>query len=169
VSDRQHKWMPVYWGDYLSVTGPFDGTEHGACLLMMACYWHQGPLEDDDKTLARITRLSVYRFRKAKRKIVPRVFVVTDRGLVPLMVERWRFETFGRLPQAEWHELKAAVIARDGLECSYCGLADPDPHIDHVLALSRGGTNHIDNLVVSCWRCNLSKGAKTLEEWGGRA
>ncbi|WP_268762414.1 HNH endonuclease [Kitasatospora griseola] len=47
--------------------------------------------------------------------------------------------------------------------CAYCGaLAE---HLDHVIPLSRGGTDTEDNMVPACAPCNLSKGAKTLAEW----
>jgi len=38
-------------------------------------------------------------------------------------------------------------------------------HIEHVVPLSRGGSNSIDNLVLSCPTCNLRKGTKLLHEW----
>lgn len=41
-------------------------------------------------------------------------------------------------------------------------------HVDHVIPLSRGGTNDPRNLVCACEKCNLSKGAKTPAEWKGR-
>lgn len=50
--------------------------------------------------------------------------------------------------------------------CIYCG--DPSEHIDHVIPLSRGGDHSLDNLVASCAKCNLSKGAKLPTEWYGR-
>jgi 5-methylcytosine-specific restriction endonuclease McrA len=38
-------------------------------------------------------------------------------------------------------------------------------HIDHVIPITRGGTNDIENLVLSCPRCNWSKGNYLPEEW----
>lgn len=38
-------------------------------------------------------------------------------------------------------------------------------HVDHVIPLSRGGSNWPDNIQLLCPSCNLSKGAKTHEEW----
>ena len=61
-------------------------------------------------------------------------------------------------------EVREAVIARDGTLCVYCGEAGPI-HIDHVLATSRGGTDEMDNLVVACAACNVSKGSQRVEEW----
>lgn len=38
-------------------------------------------------------------------------------------------------------------------------------HVDHKTLLSRGGSNWPSNLQLLCGPCNLSKGAKTQEEW----
>src|SRR5712672_2699521 len=37
---------------------------------------------------------------------------------------------------------------------------------DHVVPLSRGGSNALVNIATPCRPCNLSKGSKTAEEWG---
>lgn len=46
--------------------------------------------------------------------------------------------------------------------CYWCGelLKNKKVHIDHYVPLSKGGRHIIENLVVSCPKCNLSKGAK---------
>lgn len=59
-----------------------------------------------------------------------------------------------------------AVMQKSGSVCSACGFGD-DLHVDHILPLSRGGTNDLDNLQMLCSRCNLSKGTKTMDEWEG--
>ena len=38
-------------------------------------------------------------------------------------------------------------------------------HLEHKIPLSRGGTNKIENLNISCKHCNWSKGNKTEEEY----
>lgn len=38
-------------------------------------------------------------------------------------------------------------------------------HIDHKIPISRGGSNYIENIVISCPRCNISKNNKTAEEF----
>lgn len=46
-------------------------------------------------------------------------------------------------------------------KCYYCKKRFyVTPHIDHVIALSRGGKHEIGNLCISCPECNLSKSAK---------
>jgi hypothetical protein len=62
-------------------------------------------------------------------------------------------------------DVRAAVIERDGDACFYCGERGAPLHIDHVLATSRGGTDQMDNLVVACAACNVSKGDALVEEW----
>lgn len=50
--------------------------------------------------------------------------------------------------------------------CAYCGITlHDDYHVDHILPLSRGGSNWPDNLCVACPDCNLSKRDKTVQEW----
>lgn len=46
--------------------------------------------------------------------------------------------------------------------CLACG-AEKDLEIDHVLPLSRGGTNEFENLQVLCGRCNRSKGQGAID------
>ena len=62
-------------------------------------------------------------------------------------------------------QIQIAVMQRDGECCQYCGAEDGPFHLDHVIPVSRGGDHGMHNLVVACARCNLSKGAKTPEEW----
>lgn len=50
--------------------------------------------------------------------------------------------------------------------CAYC--ESPlfgDFHVDHMMPLSRGGTNDWHNLAITCPSCNCSKQAKTVQEF----
>lgn len=53
---------------------------------------------------------------------------------------------------------------RDNYKCVYCG--EPSQHVDHVIPVSKGGTNDLDNLVAACSTCNLAKSDKLLSELG---
>ena len=58
--------------------------------------------------------------------------------------------------------LRQAVYERDNFTCQYCGFhaSEKELEIDHIVPVSRGGTNDIDNLRTSCSKCNKKKGAK---------
>lgn len=63
---------------------------------------------------------------------------------------------------AEWQ----AVVWRQGFACALCGEVKPLTR-DHVIPLSRGGTNDIGNIQGLCKPCNSSKGARLPEEMTG--
>lgn len=56
--------------------------------------------------------------------------------------------------------LRYKILKRDGFCCRYCGLSAADKvvlHIDHIVPLSKGGTDDEDNLCAACESCNLGK------------
>jgi hypothetical protein len=74
-----------------------------------------------------------------------------------------------RLPADEWKVIRERIFYRDKYTCQYCGAVNEPLQCDHVFPVSRGGSNDESNLVTACKPCNLSKHAKTPEEWGGRS
>ena len=53
--------------------------------------------------------------------------------------------------------------------CWWCSTAVGSKyHVDHLIPLSRGGSNEPRNLVISCETCNRSKSNKLPHEWNGR-
>lgn len=54
-------------------------------------------------------------------------------------------------------------------KCWHCGKPLNNKfHVDHLIPLSRGGTDFSNNIVCSCSECNLSKNNKLCSEWNGR-
>lgn len=51
------------------------------------------------------------------------------------------------------------IYQRDGHRCVTCG-TDQDLSIDHILPVSKGGTNDLANLQTMCRPCNSRKGAR---------
>jgi hypothetical protein len=49
-------------------------------------------------------------------------------------------------------------------ECFYCG-AYPAGDVEHVIPFSHGGSDHRDNLVAACSRCNIEKTSMRPDEW----
>ncbi|MFD7487906.1 HNH endonuclease [Streptomyces mirabilis] len=54
---------------------------------------------------------------------------------------------------------------RYGRACAYCGDSSASLHQEHIVPISRGGTDGIGNLVPACPDCNLGKGDRTIMEW----
>lgn len=58
-----------------------------------------------------------------------------------------------------------AVYERANGTCCGCGAGlAADHHYDHIVALSKGGSNTPDNLQALCKRCNSAKGDSSMEE-----
>lgn len=63
------------------------------------------------------------------------------------------------------------IISRQNCLCYWCHrtLKDPSGKVfatrDHLLPLSRGGSNSSDNIVAACWPCNREKGTMTAGEY----
>ena len=55
--------------------------------------------------------------------------------------------------------LRWQIFSRDGFKCCYCGKQPPDVvlEIDHLVPVSRGGTNDSENLRTACMACNRGK------------
>lgn len=52
----------------------------------------------------------------------------------------------------DWWTINAAVRKRDNNQCVFCG--DPAKDVHHTIALSRGGTTTMSNLVSVCKDCH---------------
>lgn len=50
-----------------------------------------------------------------------------------------------------------AVFRRDSFTCAACGIAGGDLTVDHIVPVTRGGTNDPDNLRTMCRSCNARK------------
>jgi 5-methylcytosine-specific restriction endonuclease McrA len=80
----------------------------------------------------------------------------------------------------EWAVLRRRVLERDGHKCQMCGACPTmlrsayclahELHIHHVVALSEGGTNRLENLQTLCRGCHMSIHPRladsALDRWG---
>lgn len=64
-------------------------------------------------------------------------------------------------------EVEGKLIKRfNGIAiCAYCGIEaeGEDVTLDHVIPVSRGGTDRMSNMVLCCAKCNTKKGNKMWE------
>lgn len=75
-----------------------------------------------------------------------------DRGLLP----------YGPSVKAKRRKIspgtRRKVFERNAYRCVTCG-SFKDLHVDHIVALTNGGTDDLDNLQTLCAVCNMRKGA----------
>jgi 5-methylcytosine-specific restriction endonuclease McrA len=91
---------------------------------------------------------------------------------------RYRLKTVKRQSQTTQANRIAheQLAERDGLSCYLCNevidmtlpkTSKYGATIDHVVPLSRGGLDELDNLKLAHWTCNLAKSNKLVEELNG--
>lgn len=70
-------------------------------------------------------------------------------------------DAIGTVSLEQWRELAAAYHYR----CAYCRERPRRLERDHMMPLSRGGHDTVENVVPTCSRCNGNKGILTPLEW----
>jgi 5-methylcytosine-specific restriction endonuclease McrA len=63
-------------------------------------------------------------------------------------------------------EVRAYVLDKFEHCCAYCHTDQGPFELDHIRPRSRGGSNRVSNLALSCHACNGAKGNMTAAEWG---
>lgn len=70
-----------------------------------------------------------------------------------------------RLDPEKWQRVRKEVFERDKYQCQYCGTKQGPMECDHIMPVSKGGSNEMHNLVTACFDCNRSKRDKPLMDW----
>lgn len=89
--------------------------------------------------------------------IAKRKYSKTEKGKEKIRELKYirRNKKAGKLDLQAWNE----KLERLDYKCQICGTRERIT-IDHIIPLTKGGTNHIDNLQPLCHSCNSSKGNK---------
>ncbi|MCG3212649.1 MAG: hypothetical protein FOGNACKC_06324 [Anaerolineae bacterium] len=74
-------------------------------------------------------------------------------------VEYQQGELFG-------YEVREYLLGKWGRKCAYCGAENTPLEVEHLVPRSRGGSNRVSNLTISCRPCNQAKGSQTAAEFG---
>ncbi|MCQ3803264.1 MAG: DNA methyltransferase [bacterium] len=71
----------------------------------------------------------------------------------------------GKLPASGSLENRHHLYGVQGGDCAGCGEHFKIHHleVDHIIARSKGGTDHLDNLQLLCGHCNRVKGNRGME------
>jgi len=68
--------------------------------------------------------------------------------------------------ELQGYEVKEYLLDKWKRKCAYCGKKNVPLQVEHIIPKSRGGTNRVSNLTISCEKCNLKKDNQTAEEFG---
>ncbi len=68
--------------------------------------------------------------------------------------------------ELQGYHIREYLLQKFGRKCVYCSKKDISLEVEHIIPKSKGGSNRVSNLTISCRKCNLKKGAQTAEEFG---
>ena len=70
--------------------------------------------------------------------------------------------------QGELHgyEVREYLLEKFNRTCVYCGVRDVPMEVEHIIPKTRGGSNRVSNLTLSCQPCNQKKSDQTAAEFG---
>jgi 5-methylcytosine-specific restriction endonuclease McrA len=63
------------------------------------------------------------------------------------------------------YETREFLLEKWGRQCAYCGVKDVPLQVEHIHPRSKGGSNSITNLTLSCEKCNTKKGTKDIKDY----
>ena len=64
------------------------------------------------------------------------------------------------------YNVRNYLLEKFDYKCVYCGKKNVPLEVEHIIPKSRGGSNRVDNLTISCHDCNQEKDNQTAKEFG---
>ena len=82
----------------------------------------------------------------------------STKATTPRETNEWDREIQGKgiASGSSWDRIRKAVLARDSYTCRSCRRKD-NLTVDHIVQLSQGGTNNLENLQTLCKYCHEKK------------
>ncbi len=68
--------------------------------------------------------------------------------------------------ELQGYEVREYLLEKFGRTCAYCGKTGIPLEVEHIVPKSKGGSDRVSNLTISCHKCNQKKGSKTAEQFG---
>ena len=152
------------WKDLADFVRGVNGRPHSHCLPCNA-EWFAERKGGRKKPYAPMVKLDPK--EKTRRKREAQKLFRTGKGreyvLMANRLRHQRLRASGVMPDR--FDIGRMLCGQDA-RCVYCGvLLSSKYHIDHKTPVSRGGGNELENLQITCPRCNTQKHAKTHEEY----
>lgn len=154
----------VSWGMYHS---PFKKADERYVALSL-CVIYIGSSDINEKVISMVSEVTGFSKEKTEKillKVFPNYVFERDR-LIRADTTTPRPKTAGQIVRSRLSgTVKRAIKSEAENCCHWCGIHSATLEIDHVVPVSRGGTNDRSNLVASCKACNAAKGNKLVHEW----
>ena len=64
------------------------------------------------------------------------------------------------------YNVRNYLLKKYNYQCVYCGKKNTPLEVEHIIPKSRGGSNRVSNLTISCHDCNQTKKEQTAREFG---
>ncbi len=64
------------------------------------------------------------------------------------------------------YNVRNYLLEKFDYECVYCGKSNIPLEVEHIVPKTRGGSDRVSNLTISCSECNQEKDKQTAEEFG---
>lgn len=88
------------------------------------------------------------------------------RLFMKVIIQNMRYELVGVPGRGLTNQSVQYMYFAQEFRCFYCfNILKSNFQVDHVHPISKGGRHDPENCVLVCQRCNLSKGAKDLDDW----
>lgn len=175
--------------DFFAVRSKKEGSLRGEC---KSCYhdrqvkWREDNKEHyldyhkDYRTVnaEKVSAVKSDWFKRNKDRVAPRMKITgkrwkqNNKEKVRLQGRAAQSKRKALLRNAEGSYTQADVelqLKSQKGKCWWCGIKIKNTyHVDHRIAISRGGTNWPNNICISCQHCNESKHNKMPWEWSDR-
>ncbi len=63
------------------------------------------------------------------------------------------------------YEVREYLLEKYNRTCQYCSAKNIPLEVEHIVPKSKGGSNRVSNLTLSCRKCNEKKGNQPIEEF----
>ena len=106
---------------------------------------------------------------KERSALLHRIWRKSHKEYSAIWARRYRARKFSAEGS---HSIKdvSLILKNQSYKCWWCGksVKSKKYHVDHIIPLSKGGSDNAANLCIACPECNMSKGSKTSQEYAGR-
>lgn len=133
--------------------------ERRARRAVLALRWRRANIEK-----VRQKDRASYHCHADARRAVRRAWAKANRAKARAQFHRYKAQRL-RAPGRHTGQQFEEMCRYYGGKCLHCGRADIPLTADHIIPLSRGGTNDIGNIQPLCLPCNSSKGNRVIADY----